>query len=136
MIVLSSIFYLKFSVIPIFFSFSIWTSFRGRQSSKDESEPLNFTEEDWEQLNKIIGYKEADDEQLIISSDKLDVLHTFLEVHMKHNASKLLSEDKEVAALSSENLGCSVKLYPEAKVIDVRLGSYQLSSPSGLLAKV
>lgn len=73
---------------------------------------------------------------MMISIDKSDALHTFLEVHMKHNASKLISEDQEIAALSSENLSCSIKLYPEAKVIDVRLGSYQLSSPSGLLAKV
>ncbi|XP_031385571.1 uncharacterized protein LOC116199374 isoform X2 [Punica granatum] len=111
-----------------------WWSF-GWQSYKDESEPLHFTEEDWEQLNKIIGYKEADDEQSIISTDKPDALNTYLEVNMKHNASKLVDEAQDIAALSCENLGCSIKLYLEAKVIDVRLGSYQLSSPSGLLAK-
>lgn len=55
---------------------------------------------------------------------------------MKHNASKLLDEALDcLAELSCEGLDCSVKLYPESKVFDVKLGSYQLSSPSGLLAK-
>lgn len=56
---------------------------------------------------------------------------------MKHNATKLMDESQEcLAALSCESLDCTVKLYPEAKTFDVRLGSYQLSSPGGLLAKV
>ncbi|KAK4786568.1 hypothetical protein SAY86_010401 [Trapa natans] len=114
---------------------SWWPIGWSRKPSKDESEPFHFSEEDWEQLNNIIGYKEADGEPMVISTEKSDALHTFLEVHMKYNASKLINEDQEVAALSSENLSCSIKLYLEAKVIDVRLGSYQLSSPNGLLAK-
>ncbi|KAK4746515.1 hypothetical protein SAY87_012827 [Trapa incisa] len=114
---------------------SWWSIGWRRQPSKDEGEPFHFSEEDWVQLNKIIGYKEADDEHMAIITEKSDALHTFLEVHMKHNASKLINDDQEIAALSSESLSCSIKLYPEAKVVDVRLGSYQLSSPSGLLAK-
>lgn len=56
---------------------------------------------------------------------------------MKHNASKLVGEAKElVAELSSEDLRCSIKLYPETKVFDMKLGSYKLSSPKGLLAEV
>lgn len=87
-------------------------------------------------LNKIIGYREDDDGQSIISS-KVDALHTFLIIHMKHNASKLTGEANEsVAALSCEELSCSIKLYPETKVFDMKLGSYQLSSPQGLIAEV
>ncbi|KAL2987622.1 hypothetical protein AAZX31_11G038900 [Glycine max] len=108
-----------------------WTS----QSSKEESEEFNFSEEDWNQLNKIIGYKEGDDGQLAVNS-KADVIHTFLEVHMNHNASKLIGETKEsVAELSCEDLSCSIILYPETKVFDIKLGSYKLSSPKGLLAE-
>lgn len=87
-------------------------------------------------LNKIIGYKEDDDTQSVISS-KVDALHTYLIIHMKHNASKLIGEAEEpVAELSCEDLNCSIKLYPETKVFDMKLGSYQLSSPKGLLAEV
>jgi len=70
-------------------------------------------------------------------NSKADVIHTFLEVHMNHNASKLIGETKEsVAELSCEDLSCSIKLYPETKVFDIKLGSYKLSSPRGLLAEV
>ncbi|KAE9596742.1 putative vacuolar protein sorting-associated protein [Lupinus albus] len=108
-----------------------WTS----NSPKEESEEFNFSEEDLNQLNKIIGYKEGDEGQSAISS-KADVLHTSLVVHMNHNASKLTGEANEpVVELSCEDLSCSIKLYPETKVFDIKLGSYQLSSPKGLLAE-
>ena len=69
--------------------------------------------------------------------EKLDALLTSLNIHMKHNASKLIDESKErLAELSCEGLDCSIKLYPETKVFDLKLGSYKLSSPSGLLAEV
>lgn len=109
---------------------------RSSKSPKEESEEFNFSEEDWNRLNKIIGYKEGDDGQSAVNS-KVDVIHTFLVVHMNHNASKLIGEAKEpVAELSCEDLSCSIKLYPETKVFDIKLGSYQLSSPKGLLAEV
>jgi vacuolar protein sorting-associated protein 13A/C len=112
-------------------------SSRNGQPNKDEAESFKFSEEDWEQLNKIIGYKEGEEGQSFIINDKVDTLHTFLEVHMKHNASKLLDEALNcLAELSCEGLDCSIKLYPETKVFDMKLGSYQLSSPNGLLAKV
>ncbi|KAH9720888.1 PH domain-containing protein [Citrus sinensis] len=111
-------------------------SWWNNQSFKDESEPFKFSEEDWEQLNKIIGYKESDDEQSLIINEKLDVLHTALEIHVRHNASKLVDGSLEcLAELSCEGLDCSIKLYPETKVFDVKLGSYRLSSPNGLLAE-
>ncbi|XP_020979196.1 uncharacterized protein LOC107640015 [Arachis ipaensis] len=112
-----------------------WWPFGGTsESPKEGSEEFNFTEEDWNRLNKIIGYKESDDGQSMTS--KADVLHTYLVVHMNHNASRLIGEAKEpVAELSCEDLSCSVKLYPETKVFDIKLGSYKLSSPKGLLAE-
>lgn len=110
---------------------------RNRQPIKDEAESFKFTEEDWEQLNKIIGYKEGEEGQSFIINDRVDALNTFFEVHMKHNASKLLDEAQDcLAELSCEGLDCSIKLYPETKAFDLKLGSYRLSSPNGLLAEV
>ncbi|CAK8539544.1 unnamed protein product [Lathyrus sativus] len=113
-----------------------WWSFGWTGNSpKEETEEFNFTEEDWNQLNKMIGYKEGDDGKSDVNS-KADVVHTFLVVHMNHNASKLIGDAKEpVAELSCEHLSCSIKLYPETKVFDIKLGSYQLLSPKGLLAE-
>lgn len=112
-------------------------SSRNNQSLKDEDESFKFSEEDWEQLNKIIGYKEGEEGQSFIINNKKDAVHTFLEFHMKHNASRLLDEAKNyLAELSCEGLDCSIKLYPETKAFDMKLGSYRLSSPNGLLAEV
>lgn len=56
---------------------------------------------------------------------------------MRHNASKLFDGEQQcLAEISCEGLKCSVKLYPETKLFDMKLGSYRLSSPSGLLAEV
>lgn len=108
---------------------------RNNQSFKDEEEQF-FSQEDWEQLNKFIGYKE-DENSLSINVGKVDTLLTSLEVHMNRNASKLTDEAQHcLAELSCEDLNCSMKLFPETKVFDINLGSYQLSSPSGLLAVV
>lgn len=109
---------------------------RNSQSSEDENEPGNLTVEDWEQLNNMIGYKEGDDTLSLGTHDKGDVLHTLLEVHMKHNASKLTDAEECLAELSSDNLGFLIKLYSETKIFDLKLGSYRLSSPNGLLAEV
>ncbi|KAL8141812.1 hypothetical protein V2J09_014844 [Rumex salicifolius] len=111
---------------------SSWWSFGSNQSSKDDVEALNFSNADWEQLNKIIGYKEGDEEQFIES--KKDVLHACFDIYMRHNASKLMDGHKCLAELSCKGLSCSIRLYPEAKVFDLKLGSYYLSSPNGLLA--
>lgn len=64
-------------------------------------------------------------------------MHFYLEIHMKHNASKLVSEGQEcLADLSCEGLACNIKTYSEAKIFELKLGSYSLSSPYGLLAEV
>lgn len=87
-------------------------------------------------MNNIIGYRESDKEQFLSGDKRSDVPHTSLEIHMKHNASKLTDMKECLADLSCDNLECSVNLYLEAKEFDVKLGTYQLSSPNGLLAAV
>lgn len=114
---------------------SWWSLGWGGQSEEDEGEHGVFSEEDLEQLNKIIGYKEGDDGQLPTVQEDKDILHTSVEVHMRHNASKLTDERECLAELSCDNFDCLIKLYPEAKIFDMKLGSYQLSSPNGLLAE-
>lgn len=111
-------------------------AFRDNQSVKDENEPGYLTVEDWEQLNNIIGYKEGDDEQLVGANDKENILHTMLEVHMRHNASKLTDAQECLAELSCDSLDCLIQLYSETKIFDLKLGSYRLSSPNGLLVEV
>ncbi|CAA0838075.1 pleckstrin homology (PH) domain-containing protein [Striga hermonthica] len=106
-----------------------WTT----QTSKDENEPGTLTEEDWKRLNDIIGYKEGDDEQLLTHGD-MNLPYISLSLHMKHNASKLTDSQECLADLSCDNLECCIKLYPEAKIVDIKLGSYRLLSPKGLLA--
>ncbi|WOL09557.1 hypothetical protein Cni_G18310 [Canna indica] len=113
-----------------------WWSFGWTASStKDGSEHRGFTEEDWEQLNKIIGYKEGSSDYPLAVEEK-DIIKLYLEIHMKHNATRLVADGQEcLADLSCEGLACNIKTYPEAKVFNVKLGSYKLSSPYGLLAE-
>nr|XP_009413254.1 PREDICTED: uncharacterized protein LOC103994598 isoform X1 [Musa acuminata subsp. malaccensis] len=112
-----------------------WWSFGWTGSTKDDSEHRGFTEEDWEQLNKLIGYKEGSNDYQLAAEEE-DFIHLYLEIHMKHNASKLVADDQKcLAELSCEGLDCNIKTYPEAKVFDLKLGSYKLSSPYGLLAE-
>ncbi|KAF6135502.1 hypothetical protein GIB67_015355 [Kingdonia uniflora] len=114
---------------------SWWSLGWSSQPVKDENEPWHFNDEDWEQLNRIIGYKEGDNGVLLeTAQDKGDILLTSLVIHMKHNASRLV-DGVCLAELSCEGLDCSVKMYSEAKVFDVKLESYRLSSPNGLLAE-
>lgn len=99
-----------------------------------EDEPGPLSEEDWNQLNEIIGYKKGADEQLFSQDEGL--LHTYITINMKRNASRLTERHLSLAELSCDNLECTVKLYPETKIFDLRLGSYRLSSPKGTLAEV
>lgn len=109
-------------------------SFRGNESSQDGTETLQLTDEDWERLNKVIKYKEGDVEQL--RDVKKDVIHTAFELRMRRNASKLIDAGECVAELSCESLKCSGSLYAETMVLDLKLGSYFLTSPRGILAEV
>lgn len=130
---------IPFTLLTILRAYHFWiiTTYylRTNQPVKDENVPGTLTEEDWERLNNIIGFKVGEDEQLLIH-DKGDVLHIALEVHMKHNASKLIDSKECLADLSCDNLDCYIKLYKEAKIFDIKLGSYRLLSPNGLLAEV
>lgn len=107
---------------------------RGAESPQTENETLQFTDEDWERLNKVIKYKEGDAGQYLEA--RKDVMHTAFELHMRRNASKLIDGDECVAELSCESLKCSGSLYAETKILDLKLGSYHLKSPHGLLAEV
>lgn len=84
-------------------------------------------------MNDIIGYKEADEEQL--STHDKGRPNMFLKLFMKHNASKLMDSEECLADLSCDNLESYIKLYPETKIVDIKLGSYRLLSPNGLLAE-
>ncbi|CAI9095544.1 OLC1v1031527C1 [Oldenlandia corymbosa var. corymbosa] len=113
-----------------------WWPFGGSSNpTKDENEPWVLSDDDWERLNNIIGYREGEDEELVANNERADVLHTSLEIHMNHNASRLTYAKGCLADLSCDNLDCFIELYAESKVFDIRLGSYQLSSPNGLLAE-
>lgn len=108
---------------------------RASQPIVDENEPGALTEEDWKRLNDIIGYK-GDEEQLLTHDKKGDIPSFILKLHMKHNASKLIDSEECLADLSCDNLESCIKLYSEAKNVDIKLGSYRLLSPHGLLAEV
>ncbi|XP_057872719.2 uncharacterized protein LOC131078906 isoform X2 [Cryptomeria japonica] len=116
---------------------SWWQFGRGAQNSKNSNgnETRNLTEEEMKQLNELIGYKEHTESPFFPSQGKLNVIHTLLEVHMQHNASKLIIDGHNLTELSCEGLHCSVKLYPDTKIFDVKLQSYQLGSPEGLLVE-
>ncbi|CAD6212089.1 unnamed protein product [Miscanthus lutarioriparius] len=103
-------------------------------SSKDEEDSKSFTAEDWERLNQIIGYKETN--EYIPDQQDMKLMQFDFEIRMKHNASKLTIDDSEcLADLSCQDFCCNLKMYPEAKIFDLKLGSYRLLSPYGLLAE-
>lgn len=111
-----------------------WWSFGWTGSSKDEEDSKSFTDEDWERLNRIIGYKE--NTEYIPDEQDMKLMQFYFEIRMKHNASKLTIDDSEfLADLSCQDFSCNLKMYPEAKIFDLKLGSYRLLSPYGLLAE-
>jgi vacuolar protein sorting-associated protein 13A/C len=103
-------------------------------SSKDEEDLKSFTDEDWERLNQIIGYKENN--EYIPDQQDMKLMQFDFEIRMNHNASKLTIDDSEcLADLSCQDFFCNLKMYPEAKMFGLKLGSYRLLSPYGLLAE-
>ncbi|XP_062205491.1 uncharacterized protein LOC133907454 isoform X2 [Phragmites australis] len=111
-----------------------WWSFGWTGSSKDEEDSKSFSNEDWERLNRIIGYKENN--EYIPGQQDMKLMQFYFEIRMKHNASKLTIDDSEcLADLSCQDFCCKLKMYPEAKIFDLKLGSYRLLSPYGLLAE-
>ncbi|KAH7316123.1 hypothetical protein KP509_21G079300 [Ceratopteris richardii] len=114
-----------------------WFSFLwSNQSDGDSNEPRKFSEEDWKQLNEFIGYEERTELSILPGQDPPDMLHTVLEIHMQHNATKLVDKDScNIIELAAENLLCNAKFYGEMKQFNFKLGSYRLTSPEGLLAE-
>ncbi|PNT67930.1 hypothetical protein BRADI_3g33740v3 [Brachypodium distachyon] len=111
-----------------------WWSFGWTGSSKDDGDSKSFSDEDWERLNRIIGYKE--NTEYIPDQQDMKLMQFYFEIRMKHNASRLIIDGSEcLADLSCEDFSCNLKMYPEAKVFDLKLGSYKLLSPHGLLAE-
>lgn len=96
-----------------------------------------FTEDDWSRVNQIIGYEEGKPSPMVPGADQPNMLHTVVEVQMRHNGTKLLSASGEILLeLTAEGLGCGIKLYPETKVFNVGLNSFKISTPEGLLGEV
>jgi vacuolar protein sorting-associated protein 13A/C len=102
-------------------------------SSKDDEDSKSFADEDWERLNQIIGYKEN---EYIPGQEDVKLMQFYFEIRMKHNATKLTDYSVCLADLSCQDFCCNLKMYPEAKIFDLKLGSYRLLSPYGLLAEV
>lgn len=128
-------FYLVNFTSSAYFLMHMWLLLsRTSRPVKDENEPGILTEEDWKRLNDIIGYKECDEDQLLIQDKGRPYIS--LKLCMNHNASKLIDSEECLADLSCDNLESCIKLYPEAKIVDIKLGSYRLLSPNGLLAEV
>ncbi|KAJ3689943.1 hypothetical protein LUZ61_019107 [Rhynchospora tenuis] len=111
-----------------------WWPF-GSGSTKEEPELKGLTDEDWEKLNKIIGYRKENSDEFLLSIQDKNLIQFSLKVRMKHNASRLTHGDECLADLSCDELLCNIQMYTETKIFDVNLDSYKLSSPYGLLAK-
>lgn len=110
---------------------------RGGGGGDNDSNSKEFTDDDWKQLNSIIGYEEGKPSPLVPGEDQPNMLHTYVEVRMKHNGTKLLSAARDsVLELSAKDLGCGIKLYPTTKVFNVNLSSYKILCPEGLLGEV
>jgi hypothetical protein len=105
-------------------------------STKEEPEFKGLTDGDWEKLNKIIGYNKENSDEFVLSIQDKNLIQFSVKVRMKHNASRLTHGDECLADLSCDELLCNLQMYPETKIFDLNLGSYKLSSPYGLLAKV
>lgn len=105
-------------------------------STKEEPEFKGLTDEDWEKLNKIIGYNKENSDEFVLSIEDKNLIQFSVKVRMKHNASRLTHGDECLGDLSCDELLCNLQMYPETKIFDLKLGSYKLSSPYGLLAEV
>lgn len=109
---------------------------RGGGSDSDAGNK-EFTDDDWKRVNQIIGYEEGKSSPMVPGEDQPDMLHTVVEVQMRHNGTKLLSASGEsILDLTAEGLGCGIKLYTETKVFNVGLDSFKISTPEGLLGEV
>ncbi|EFJ34969.1 hypothetical protein SELMODRAFT_82033 [Selaginella moellendorffii] len=114
-----------------------WWPFGWGGQSDGGGEPRGLSDDEWQQLNQAIGYQEGKPSTLMPGQDAPNMLHTVLQVQMHYNASKLISEnEEELLTLSCEGLQSSIRLYSEAKDFDLKLESYKICCPEGLLAEV
>jgi vacuolar protein sorting-associated protein 13A/C len=115
-----------------------WWAF-GWGSGSDESnrKDRELTEDDWKQVNEIIGYEQGKPSPMLPDVDLPNMVHSVVEIEMKHNGTRFLSGDRKVRILelTAEGIGCNVKLYPQTQVFDVKLSSYKISCPEGLLGE-
>ncbi|XP_024524741.1 uncharacterized protein LOC9654875 isoform X2 [Selaginella moellendorffii] len=113
-----------------------WWPFGWGGQSDGGGEPRGLSDDEWQQLNQAIGYQEGKPSTLMPGQDAPNMLHTVLQVQMHYNASKLISEnEEELLTLSCEGLQSSIRLYSEAKDFDLKLESYKICCPEGLLAE-
>ncbi|KAG0604101.1 hypothetical protein M758_10G145000 [Ceratodon purpureus] len=115
---------------------SSWWSFGWGGGGDGDGNNKEFTDDDWKRVNEIIGYHEGKPSPMAPGEDQPNMLHTLVEVQMKHNGTKLVSASGEtILELSAEGLGCAIKLYSETQIFDVGLNSYKISTPEGLLGE-
>ncbi|KAG0557949.1 hypothetical protein KC19_11G167800 [Ceratodon purpureus] len=113
-----------------------WWSFGWGGGDGSDSSNKEFTDDDWKRVNEIIGYEEGKPSPMVPGEDQPNMLHTLVEVQMRHNGTKLISASgQSILELTAEGLGCGIKLYPATKVFNVGLNSYKISTPEGLLGE-
>ncbi|CAM6084054.1 unnamed protein product [Calypogeia fissa] len=114
---------------------SWWSWWGGGESAEVEPE-ARFTDEDLEKFNQLIGYQEGQRSNILRGQEPPNMLHTILEVRMRRNATKLVAQDtEELLELSADDLQCILHMYPKTMRVNVKLGSYQVECPEGLLAE-
>lgn len=95
------------------------------------------TDDDWKRYSVLVGFDEGKLPSIFPGEDQPNMLHTLVEVQMRHNGTKLLSASGDsILELTSEGLGCGIKLYPETKTVNITLDSFKISTPEGLLGEV
>lgn len=72
-----------------------WWSFGWGGSVGDDTGSKEFTDEDWRRVNHLIGYEEGKSSSIVPGGDEPNMLHTLVEVQMRHNGTKLLSANGE-----------------------------------------
>ncbi|BBN04917.1 vacuolar protein sorting-associated protein 13A/C [Marchantia polymorpha subsp. ruderalis] len=113
---------------------SWWLPFGWAGQSNVDDKAVKFTDEEWDQLNQLIGYQHGKQSNIMPGQEPPNMLHTVLEVRMRRNATKLVaSNDEVIMELSGDELQVNLHMYPKTVKFDMELASYQLSCPEGLL---
>ncbi|KAL2636221.1 hypothetical protein R1flu_007700 [Riccia fluitans] len=113
---------------------SWWLPFGWGGPTNEDEKPVKFTNEEWEQLNQLIGYQPGEESNVIPGQEPPNMLHTILEVRMRRNATRLVAANHDIIMeLSGAELHANLHIYPKTVKFDLDLASYQLSCPEGLL---